>query len=104
MIVHLAGSMHSFPAGSVVKASARNAGDLGSIPGSGKIPWRRKWQPTPVFLPGESHGQRSLLGCSPRGRKESDATERLHFHFQRIEWWVGKGPLGFLLLEDGDKC
>ena len=44
-----------------------------------KIPWRRKWQPTPVFLPGESHGRRSLVGYSPRGRKESDTTERLHF-------------------------
>ena len=42
-----------------------------------KIPWRRKWQPTPVFLPGESHGQRSLEGCSPWGCKESDTTERL---------------------------
>ena len=42
-------------------------------------PWRRKWQPTPVFLPGESHGWRSLVGYSPRGRKESDTTERLHF-------------------------
>ena len=40
-----------------------------------KIPWRRKWQPTPVFLSGESHGQRHLAGCSPRGRKESDMTE-----------------------------
>ena len=38
-----------------------------------------KWQPTPVFLPGESHGQRSLVGYSPWGRKESDTTERLHF-------------------------
>ena len=38
-------------------------------------PWRRKWQPTPVFLPGESHGQRSLAGYSPWGRKESDVTE-----------------------------
>ena len=38
-----------------------------------------QWQPTPVFLPGESHGQRSLVGYSPRGRKESDTTERLHF-------------------------
>ena len=37
--------------------------------------------PTPVFLPGESHGRRSLVGYSPRGRKESDMTERLHFHF-----------------------
>ena len=42
---------------------------------------RRKWQPTPVFLPGESHGWRSLVGYSPRGHKESDMTERLHFHF-----------------------
>ena len=50
----------------------------------GKIPWRRKWQPTPVFLPGESHGQSSLVGCSPWGRKESDTTERLHFHFHVI--------------------
>ena len=40
----------------------------------GKIPWRRKWQPTPVFLPGESHGQRSLVGYSPWGHKESDTT------------------------------
>ena len=39
--------------------------------------WRRKWQPTPVFLPGESHGQRSLVGYSPWGLKESDRTERL---------------------------
>ena len=39
----------------------------------GKVPWRRKWQPTPVFLPGKSHGQRSLAGYSPWGRKESDA-------------------------------
>ena len=38
----------------------------------GKIPWRRKWQPTPVFLPGESHGWRSLVGYSPRGCKDSD--------------------------------
>ena len=39
--------------------------------------WRRKWQPTPVFLPGESHGQRSLVDYSPRGRKDSDKTEQL---------------------------
>ena len=43
-------------------------------------PWRRKWQSTPVSLPGESHGWRSLGGYSPRGHKESDTTERLHFH------------------------
>ena len=40
-----------------------------------KIPWSRKWQPTPVFLPGKFHGQRSLVGCSPRDHKESDTTE-----------------------------
>ena len=51
-----------------------------------KIPWRREWQPIPVFLPGESHGQRSLVGCGPQGRKESDTTERLHFHF--LSYWT----------------
>ena len=42
-----------------------------------KIPWRREWQPTPVFLPGKFHGQRRLAGHSPWGRKESDTTEQL---------------------------
>ena len=42
---------------------------------------RRQWQPTSVFLPGKSHGRRSLVGCSPRGREELDSTEQLHFHF-----------------------
>ena len=46
-----------------------------------KIPWRRKWQSTPVLLPGKSHAQRSLVGCSPWGRWGSDTTEQLHFHF-----------------------
>ena len=65
-----------FPGGSEVKASATNAGDLGLIdPWVGKIPLRRKRQPTAVFLPGESHGWRSLVGYSPRGCKESDTTE-----------------------------
>ena len=50
-------------------------------PWVGKIRWGRKWQPTPVLLPGKSHGQRSLIGYSPWGRKESDMTEQLHFHF-----------------------
>ena len=45
----------------------------------GKIPWRRKWHPTPVLLPGESHGQRSLAGYSPWDRKELDMTEGLLF-------------------------
>ena len=46
-----------------------------------KIPWRRKWQPTPVLLPGKSHEWRSLVGYSPQGREESDTTERLHFTY-----------------------
>ena len=53
------------------KESTRNAGDAGLISGLGKIPWRRKWQPTPGFLPGKSHGQGTLEGYSPWGHKES---------------------------------
>ena len=55
--------------------------ETGFDPWVRKSAWRRKWQSTPVFLPGESHGWRSLVGYSPRGRKESDMTEPLHFHF-----------------------
>ena len=55
-------------AGSVVKKKNLPAN-------AGKISWKRKWQPAPVFLPGESHGQSSLAGFSPRGRKELDMTE-----------------------------
>ena len=69
-----------FPGGSEVKASASNAGDLGSIPVSGRSPGEGNHNPR-QYLPGESHGQRSLVGCSPLGHKESDTTERLHFHF-----------------------
>ena len=43
--------------------------------------WRRQWHPTPLLLPGKSHGWRSLVGCCPWGRYESDTTQRLHFHF-----------------------
>ena len=50
-------------------------------PWVGKIPWRRKWQPAPIPLPGKTHGQRSLTGYSPQGSKESGTTEQLHFHF-----------------------
>ena len=46
-------------------------------------PGRREWQLTPVFFSGESHGRRSLAGYSPRGRKELDTTERLHFHYKQ---------------------
>ena len=66
-----------FPSGSAVEnlpamlEPQRHAFD----PWVRKIPWRRAWQPAPVFLPGESHGQRSLVGYGLRGRKESDITE-----------------------------
>ena len=64
-----------------VKTLPANAGhirDMGSIPGLGRSPeGRRAWLPTPVFVPGESHGQRSLAGYSPWGSKESDMTEWL---------------------------
>ena len=62
----------------MVKNPPANAGDVrdvGSIPESGRCPWRRAWQPTPVFLLGKSHRQRSLAGYHPQGRKESDTTE-----------------------------
>ena len=55
--------------------------DIPCSPCSSAQLWRRQWHPTPVLLPGKSHGRRSLVGCSPWGRKESDRTERLHFHF-----------------------
>ena len=64
-----------FPGGLDGKESACNAGDLASTPGFGKIPCRRKWQPTPVFLPGTSHGQRSLVDYRPYSREESDTTD-----------------------------
>ena len=51
-------------------------------PWVGKIRWRRAWEPTPVFLPRECHGQRNLAGYSPWGRKESDTTERICTHTQ----------------------
>ena len=69
--------LKSFLGGSDGKESACNVGDLGSRPWVGKIPWRREWQSTPVFLPREFCGQRSLAGYSPWGHRESDMTERL---------------------------
>ena len=64
-----------FPGGSDSKESACNTGDPGLIPGLGRSPGVREWQPTPVFLPGESHGQRGAY--STWGRKELDMTEGL---------------------------
>ena len=102
--------MKGFPAGSEGKDSACQCMRPEFSPWVGKIPWRRKWIPTPVLLPGEFHGQRSMVDYSPWGYKESDMTERLstlififtvectpegvHFHllnpqFQFVSWWYG---------------
>ena len=63
--------------------------DLHTLWNTSHFFWIRQWQPTPVLLPGKSHGRRSLVGCSPWGREELDTTEQLHFHF----WlsWIGEG-------------
>ena len=62
---------------------------------------RRKWHSTPKLLPGKSHGQRSLVGCSPWGREESDTTERLPFHFSLSCIGEGNGnPLQCSCLEN----
>ena len=62
------------------KECTPNAGDAGLVPGLGvgKIPERRKWQPTPALVPEKSHGQRSLVGYSPWSHKELDTTEQLN--------------------------
>ena len=67
-----------------------------------RLPWlRRQWHPTPVLLPGKSHGQRSLVGCNPWGQEESDTTERLHFHFSLSCIGEGNGnPLQCSCLEN----
>ena len=62
---------------------------------------RRQWHPTPVLLPGKSHGQRSMVGCSQWGREESDLTEQLHFHFSLSCIGEGNGnPLQCSCLEN----
>ena len=66
-----------------------------------KIPWRRPWQPTPVFLPGESHGQRILAGYSPWGRTESDITEATYNTCTRIPH--NSGLILLKLVEMGNK-
>ena len=76
-----------FPGGSDGKVSVcLQCRRLGFDPWVGTIPWRRKWQPTPVLLPGKFHGQRSLAGSSPWGRKESHTTEWLHFHLRHLSF------------------
>ena len=81
-IISFIRSKMGFPGSSDSKESACNARDPNLIPRSGRsIPWRREWLPTPVFLPGEFHGQRSLAGYSPWGHKELDTAEWLTLSF-----------------------
>ena len=68
-----------FPGNTDGKESACQCRRYRCDPWVRQIPWRRKWQSTPSFLPGKSHRQRNLVGYSPWGRKESDMAERLHF-------------------------
>ena len=67
-----------------------------------QISWSRKWQPTPVFLPGESHGQRSLVGFSPWASKESDMTEQLRTHAPEVG--RGEGGVSLKLSERTQPC
>jgi len=70
----------SFPGGSSSKESVCQYRRYRFTPWVRKIPWRRKWHPTPIFLPGKFHGQRRLGGYSPWGLKELDMTEQLSMH------------------------
>ena len=71
------------------------------LDGSYGSSWRRQWHPTPILLPGKSHGRRSLIGCSPWGRWGSDMTEQLHFHFSLSCIGEGNGnPLQCSCLEN----
>ena len=71
------------------------------LPPDSEVWQRRQWHPTPVLLPGKSHGWRSLVGCSPWGHEESDTTEQLHFHFSLSCIEEGNGnPLQCSCLEN----
>ena len=87
------GKVMGFPGGSDGKASRLQCRRPEFNPWVGKILWRRKWQPTPVLLPGKSHGQRSLVDYSPYDRKESDTTERLH-SFHRYDKRISESRAG----------
>ena len=70
--------MYSDASGKEPSCQCRRHKSLGFNPWVGKLPWKRAWKPTPVFLPGKSHGQRSLEGCIPQGHRELDTTEHVH--------------------------
>ena len=76
-------SSYRYKRASLVAQTVKNPPEFDTL--VRKIPWRREWLLTPVFLPGESHGQRSLVGYSPCGHKVSDMTERLTLSLSSID-------------------
>ena len=72
-------------------------------PWVGKSPWRRKWHPAPIFLPGISHGRRSQVGHSPWGRKEWDVTEQTHVHIYFPIWCDDQVTCGIIFLKSRKK-
>ena len=83
------------------KGNAKECSNYHTIALISHASWRRQWHPTPVLLPGKSHGWRSLVGCSPWGCKESDTTERHPFHFSLSCTGEENGnPLQYCCLEN----
>ena len=83
------------------RAMPKNIQTIAQLHSSHTLARRRQWYPTPILLPGKSHGRRSLVGCRPWGCYESDTTERLHFHFSLSHNGEGNGnPLQCSCLEN----
>ena len=83
------------------KAMLKDVQTTAQLQSSHTLAWRTQWHPTPVLLPGKSHGRRSLVGCNPWGHWESDTTEWLHFHFSLSCIGEGNGnPLQCSCLEN----
>ena len=78
------------------KSQVNNISGKRDVDKNYEVVWRRKWQPTPVLLPGESHGRRGLVGSSPRGRKELGTTEQCHFTLVEMAFVVGQGVISLL--------
>ena len=98
-------NLRGFPGGSAVKASAWNVGDPGSIPGSGRFTRGRKWQPTPILLPGESHGRLQSMGSQRVGHDwETSLTLRILFIQKSLFYSSGKWEEYFSSSENKSTC
>ena len=101
LVVMVHGLIWGFSGGANGKESACQCRSHGFNPWVRKITWRRKWQPTSVFLPGESHGQRSLAGCSPCGHRElATAEHSTAWAYLTCSMWDLPGP-GIELVSPG---